>query len=295
MLKYFIVVAGILAVSATLILLAKPAAPIKGALDKLAEDSVLELPQIAARMVSEAPKTQQAGVAREVLQKVDALAKPGMIPFTVSAICRACPDIADETVRAAAALQPQDVLLIAKAALSAAPARPEIVVEAICRQVPQAYPWVAVMAVEVDPEARGRILKGISLAIPFLVLPIEQAQKYCGDRPMPELMEKVHELATAAYQEEIAQLKRSAIENALQNPDAVSGWGPADADGVAPMPAAMEQGATINSIVRARLGAMDRGVTRELMEAGLIPDTANEMGYLRSRRSIQPDSGITAP
>lgn len=165
--------------------------------------------------------------------------------------------------------------------------------EAICRQVPQSYPWVAVMAIEADSGGRARILRGISSAIPVLALPIEQAQRYCGDRPMSELMEKVHELATAAYQEQIAHLKRTAIENALQNSDAVSASG--HGDEVDQIPASIDQGANMNSAVRARLAALDRGVTRELMETGLIPSCASEMGYLMPRPDIQPDSGAKAP
>ncbi len=216
-----------------------------------------------------------------------------MIPFTVSAISRVAPDAVDVTVSTAAALQPQDALYIAKAALNAAPQKTEAIMEAICRQVPQSYPWVAVMAIEADSGGRARILRGISSAIPVLALPIEQAQRYCGDRPMSELMEKVHELATAAYQEQIAHLKRTAIENALQNSDAVSASG--HGDEVDQIPASIDQGANMNSAVRARLAALDRGVTRELMETGLIPSCASEMGYLMPRPDIQPDSGAKAP
>jgi hypothetical protein len=287
-LKGGIVAVGFLSVCSTLILLARSNVPTTSTFETLSDASVLELPQTAARLVSEAPPTDQSNTAREALLKVATLARPGVIPFAVSAICRAAPNTAAEAVTTAAELQSQDALFIAKAALSAAPAKTQEIVEAVCRQVPQAYPWVAVMAAEENNAAGPQILKGISSALSVLASPIERAQKYCPDGSMAELMQKTHELARAAYDEEVARLKRETIENVLQSQEtSIAGE---SRDNEAPTPAGIEQGVGFNTTVRERLAALDRKAIQELMKTGLMPSSTSGMAYLPPPPALRTDA-----
>jgi hypothetical protein len=251
----------------------------------LSGNSVLELPPMAAFMVSHAPTNERSAVAREVVQKVATLAKPGVIPFTVNAICETTPEVTAEVVSTAAALEPQDSLFIAKAALTAAPAKTGIIVESVCRQVPQAYAWVAVIADEVNTTARPQILQGITNALPVLASPVERAQAYCENRPMLEVMQKAHELATEAYQTELARMKRETIETILQNQEeALSSNSTSE---VTFSSAAVQEAVNMHGSVGQRLAALDRGVTKTMKENGLLPSRMGDMTYLQFRPAPQ--------
>lgn len=130
-LKSLTVGAGVLCVCVTLLLVFRSAPPQKDSFQTLSSVSALELPQAAAQIVSQAPKAEQAKVAREVVEKVAALSKPGLTPFAVAAICRANPETAVAAASTAVAHVPNETLSIAQAALAAAPAQAEALRSAI--------------------------------------------------------------------------------------------------------------------------------------------------------------------
>jgi hypothetical protein len=285
-LKGVVVSLGVLAACATIGVLLLPENNRPDSFNTLSGNSVLELPPMAAFMVSHAPTNERPAVAREVVQKVATLAKPGVIPFTVNAICEAAPEVAAEVVSTAAALEPQDSLFIAKAALTAAPAKTEIIVESVCRQVPQAYAWVAVIADEVDTSARPQIFRGITNALPVLAGPVERARTYCENRPMLDVMQKAHELATDAYEAELARMKRETIETLLQNQEeALRSNSTCE---VTFSSAAVQEAVNMHGSVGQRLAALDRGVTKTMKENGLPPSRMGDMAYLQFHPVPQP-------
>jgi len=207
--KTLIVAAGLVGSCAATLVLAEPASAPKGTFETLSSISTLELPQAAAKIVSQAPKADQPVVARQVLEKIAALSKPGLTPVVVSSVCRAVPTIAADVVTAAIAVQPGETLSIVRAGLHAAPNAGEAIVAAVCRQTPEAYAWTAIIASEEAPAARPQIIKAIATSIPELATPLAKAQTYTEGRSMAELIHKTHELALSDYQDKVSQPKRA--------------------------------------------------------------------------------------
>ncbi|MCX6902880.1 MAG: hypothetical protein NTW03_05280 [Verrucomicrobia bacterium] len=195
-LKTIAVTTGVLGCSLALVLVLRPAPQAQTPFNTLAGVSVLELPQAAARLVASAPASQRASMAREVVQAVGALSKPGVTPFAVSAICRANPDVAAEVVGTAVRMQPAETLAIAKAAFTAAPAALEAIILAVCREVPQAYADVAVVAAEEFPASSPKILHAVAMGLPVLEPSLAQARIYSGDTPMRAVMIKTIQLVS---------------------------------------------------------------------------------------------------
>ena len=266
--KTIAITTGALGCSLALLLVLRPAPQTQTPFATLAGVSVLELPQAAARLVANTPPAQRAAVAREVVQAVAALSKPGAIPFAVSAICRANPDVAAEVVGTAVRLQPTETLTIAQAAFSAAPAALESIIAAICGEVPQAYAALAVVAADQLPASSQQILHALTTALPVLEPSLEQARTYSGDASMRAVMVKTTELVEARAREAVAQMKRAAVENSLQAQDTetVRSAGPNEAL-AAPLAAKTAAArplaslgalADVSKTARAELAALDR-------------------------------------
>lgn len=196
--KNLAVGACVLSVGVALAVVLRPATP-HSATPSLASASALEMPQAAARLVSQAPAAQRSAVVRQVVQEVAARSSLGVTPFTISAICKATPELSAEAVAAAVAARPEETASIVRAALGAAPAQTEAVVAAACQELPQAYPAVAVAAAEENPSARSQILNAVATAIPVLAPQVQKAQLAYADKPMAVVIQKTHELAIADY------------------------------------------------------------------------------------------------
>jgi hypothetical protein len=134
-LKNTVAAAAVLAVVAALWLSMRPTAPGNFGPDQLAEGSVFELPQAAARLVSQAPAADRPAVAREVVRQLAALSPPGVTPFAISAICQAAPEVAPEAVSAAVSLQPGQARSIVQAGVIAAPGQREAIATAWNRRL----------------------------------------------------------------------------------------------------------------------------------------------------------------
>jgi len=129
------------------VLLAFKPAPQNGSIfNTLAGVPAVELPETAAALVAEAPVAKKAAVMSEVLRISATLAKPEVLAYMVSAICKSSPEIAGLTVETSVSLQPGEVLPITKAAVVAAPSSVESIMAGACRVAPQAYVAIAQVA-----------------------------------------------------------------------------------------------------------------------------------------------------
>jgi hypothetical protein len=246
--KTIVVTTGALGCSLALFCALRPAPQAHTPFTSLAGVSVLELPQAAARLVSDAPPAQRVAVVREVVQAVVALSKPGVLPFAVSAICRACPDVAAEVVSVAVRQQPSETLPVARAAFSAAPAALQPIIVAICREVPQAYAAVAVVAEDQLPGSGPQIVRALATALPVLEPSLTQARTSVRDTSMGALMLKTTELVEASARQAVAQTKRSPA-NGSQDAN------PSDASRALTSLGAL---AEVNKTARVELAALDR-------------------------------------
>ncbi|MGA2541425.1 MAG: hypothetical protein ABSG78_07655 [Verrucomicrobiota bacterium] len=142
--------------------------------------SVPEIPAKAAELVHAAAASDRDQTAREVLRAVSMIARPGVLPYAVSAICRGNPEAAGSVVATAIELQPEDVLIFSKAALCAAPGQVEQVVFSACKAAPASCADVALVASRQLPAAHNLILAGFAGARPDLELYLEEAEIQAG-------------------------------------------------------------------------------------------------------------------
>ena len=196
-----------LTIGCAMLLSFKPTVQNASVFDVLAGVPVVELPETAARLVAQASAANKAAVMGEVLRASAALARPEVLAYMVSAICKSSPEIAGLTVETSVSLQPGEILPITKAALAAAPNSVESIVASGCRVAPRSYIAVAQMANAEVPQARERILRGVITAMPSMNGYVERARSYASHDSILDLLNKAQELAVNAIGEESASAR----------------------------------------------------------------------------------------
>lgn len=156
--------------------------------------SVPEMPAKAADLVHAAAAADRKQTAQDVLRAVSTVARPGVLPYVVSAICRGNPEVAGAVVATAIELQPEDVLFFSKAALCAAPGQVEQVVFSACRAAPSSWPAVALIASRQLPSANDLIRAGLASARPDLELYLEEAEIQAGTNDFQALIKQTVQL-----------------------------------------------------------------------------------------------------
>jgi hypothetical protein len=141
---------------------------------------VPEIPAKAADLVRTAAVSDREQTAQDVLRAVSVIARPGVLPYVVSAICRAAPEAAGSVVETAAELQPEDVLIFSQAALCAAPSQVEQIVFAACTVEPASWANLVLVASRQLPSADNLILAGLVSALPGQQIYLEKAERQVG-------------------------------------------------------------------------------------------------------------------
>jgi hypothetical protein len=147
---------------------------------ELSAVSVPEMPAKAADLVQAATASARVRTVQDALRAVSVIARPGVLPYVVSAICSRSPEAAGATVAAACGMKPQMVLIFCRAAVCAAPAQVEEIVYSACRAMPAAWIDVAETATAICPSAGDSILEAVGRARPDLELYLEEAQRNAG-------------------------------------------------------------------------------------------------------------------
>jgi hypothetical protein len=145
-------------------------------------------------LVHAATTSDREQTARDVLRTVSMIARPGVLPYAVSAICRGNPETAGSVVAAAIALQPEDGLIFCKAALGAAPGQAEQVVFSACKAAPPSCADVALAAAAQLPSASDLILSGLARARPDLELYLEEAEIQAGTNHCEAVIQRAVQL-----------------------------------------------------------------------------------------------------
>jgi hypothetical protein len=164
----------------------------------LSSVSVPELPAKSAELVHAASTTDRQQTANEVLHAVSVLAKPGVLPYVVSAICGGNPEVAGSVVATAIKLRPEQVLIFCKAALCAAPGQVEQIVFSACKAAPASSAAVALVASTQLPSANDSILAGLSSARPDLELYLEEAEAQAGTNDIQAVIQRTVQLVEDA-------------------------------------------------------------------------------------------------
>jgi hypothetical protein len=158
--------------------------------------SVPEMPAKAADLVQAAAPPDREQTARDVLRAVSLIARPGVLPYVVSAICGGHPELAGAVVTSAIALQPEHVLILAKAALCAAPGQVEQIVFSACQAAPSSCANVLLVASRQRPSAKSSILAGFLRARPDLKLDWEEAEIESGTNDFETIIRQSVQLLT---------------------------------------------------------------------------------------------------
>ncbi|MEI7732171.1 MAG: hypothetical protein WCO56_21530 [Verrucomicrobiota bacterium] len=201
-----------------------PATP----LATLGQTSVVELPDVAARLVLNASAENRATVAREVLQATASLSKPGVLPFVVSAICRSVPEVAAVVATSAVQLQSSEAAACIRAAVSSAPDRANQIVFALCQQYPGSYNFIATIAAEQAGSQARSILDAVAAAIPEFQPYLQQALALNGDEPLnvSTTLAQISQMAVVAAREQSQVSQRKAVETVIASQDNTSSYAP---------------------------------------------------------------------
>jgi hypothetical protein len=160
--------------------------------------SIPEIPARAAEVVAAAESSDRERIACEAIRAVSNIARPGVLPYTVSAICRKNPETAGTVVAIAIGLEPQYVLVFTKAALCAAPDRVEQVVFSAGSAMPAAGAGVAILACEQLPAASDPIRAGFVKARPDMELYLEEAESKQGTNNYQTVIKQAAQLSEEA-------------------------------------------------------------------------------------------------
>jgi len=160
----------------------------------LSSVSVPEIPAKAAELVHAAAASDRGQTAQDVLRAVSMIARPGVLPYAISAICRSNPEVAGTVVATAIKIQPEDVLIFSKAALCAAPDRVEQIVFSACKAAPASCAGVAMVASRQLPSAKDLVLAGLVGARPDLELYLEEAEIQAGTNDCEAVIKQTMQL-----------------------------------------------------------------------------------------------------
>ena len=161
--------------------------------------SVPEIPAKAAELVHAAAAPDRGQTARDVLNAVSAIARPGVMPYVVSAICHDSPEVAGDVVATAIKLQPHYALIFSKAAMCAAPGQVEQIVFSTCKAAPGLYADVSLVAFGQLPSRSDSILAGLLGAYPGLKPFLEEAQVQVGTNDFKAVIKRTEQLLADAY------------------------------------------------------------------------------------------------
>ena len=164
----------------------------------LKDVNVPEYPAVAAKLVQAAAPADRAQIAHDALQAISMLARPGVMPYVVNAVCRANPGTAGAVVATATQLYPQNVLFFTRAATCAAPEQAGEIVYAACKGAPADFVDITLIAGQLAPSSDDEILKGLAGALPGLKDVLAKAQEQTATNAPGIVLARMLELVKLA-------------------------------------------------------------------------------------------------
>ena len=142
----------------------------------------VEMPARAVALVQAAPAKAKIAVLTNTVWAVGGLARPGVMPYVVSALCRANPDLADVVVATALAVNNTPPLTLLSAAKAGAPGANEKIAVAAFQARPADFASLAVTLAETDKATN--VLRDLGEALPNLQ-PFVDTGRIQADQMMP--------------------------------------------------------------------------------------------------------------
>jgi hypothetical protein len=161
--------------------------------------SVPEIPAKAAALVNEAAALDREQTAQEAVRAAATVARSGVLPYVVSAVCHANPEVAGTVVATAIELQPRFVLVFVQAALCATTGQVEQIVNSACKAAPGSTVNIAIITFRLLPSAKASILAGMVSAYPGLTPYLEAAQIEGGTNDFEAVIGRAVQLLVDDY------------------------------------------------------------------------------------------------
>jgi len=143
-------------------------APNKSPLAVLNHVPIPEMPARAVALVQAASGDSKISVITNTLWAVSGLARPGVMPYVISALCRANPSLADVVVATAVEINNTPMVTIICAAKAAAPEMVEKIAIAAFKANPRAFQGTALTLIDQTPLSSTNILHDLGEALPDL-------------------------------------------------------------------------------------------------------------------------------
>jgi hypothetical protein len=148
--------------------LSEAKAPDKTPLAILGCVPIPEIPAQAVALVRSAPAALRVSVVTNMLWAVAGLARPGVMPYVISSLCRAYPDLADVVVGTAVEINNTPFVTIFSAAKVAAPDMISKITMGAFKARPEAFADIALAVAEHTSVSSTNILRDLSKALPNL-------------------------------------------------------------------------------------------------------------------------------
>lgn len=155
-----------------------PARPVErmSPLAALTRVPVPELPARAVELVRDSTPASRVETITNTLWAVSGLARPGVMPYVVSALCRSYSEFAGLVVETAVQINNTPLLTIISAAITAAPDRTKEISVAAFKANPAAFQQTAMVLAERTGISSTNILQELCEAVPNLQPYVESAR-----------------------------------------------------------------------------------------------------------------------
>jgi hypothetical protein len=137
---------------------------------------VPELPAQAVALIHAAPASEKVDVTSNVVQAVAGLARPGTMPYVISAICRYDTNLADVATATAIQANSAPVLTLISAAIGAAPNMTEKISFAAFAANPGAFQEIALALMYRTKDSSTNILATMCAALPSMQTYVDTAR-----------------------------------------------------------------------------------------------------------------------
>jgi hypothetical protein len=141
---------------------------------------VPEMPALAVDLVAGASTLDRPDAIRDVLKAISVSARPGVLPYAVSALLRQYPEDYEVILQSAAEVFPASDVMYAAAAAKACPDRAEQITYLLARSAPEICVPIAVVVWQQVHGSEQEIIRGLTNAVPRIAPSVAAATSAFG-------------------------------------------------------------------------------------------------------------------
>jgi len=177
----------------------------------------LELPAATAHLISQAPQEKRAEVTAEAIRMAANLARPGVLPYVASSVCKSAPDVAPVALAEAIKAKPEEILPLTKAAIAAAPEQVKELVKVAVQSRPDMFSLIGRLAAIEAPTKAEAILAGIKESLPQYREVFEKAVVHTDNNIVNTLNYAQNAIEQQVREEQKSAQKQEIVRNLENN------------------------------------------------------------------------------